>query len=139
MNLEFVLEKVRNEPNFETFQYKGYKCLIKRNPDLGNLNGYVGFPYGHRFYKKGNICDDFDDIEVHGGITFANFWEDQKDGLWYLGFDTAHYMDLCPFMAMRDREFGIIYSQMDTTYKDIEFVRNEIKQLVDQIEEKQKA
>jgi len=58
----------------------------------GYANGYVGVPKGHPWFGKG-----YDDIEcsIHGGLTYA---EDvaprmEKDGLWYVGFDTLHHGD----------------------------------------------
>lgn len=63
-------------------------------------NGYVIIPKGHPFHGKS--YDDINlDIEVHGGLTFAEpakeiDWEcidkKDKDG-WVVGFDTAHYDD----------------------------------------------
>jgi hypothetical protein len=127
--LEQVLDIIQHEPNYETFEYRGFKVVIKRMMYLGGqLNGYVRIPKAHKFYQKG-----YDDIpiECHGGLTFAGDLE--EDGDWYIGFDTAHYRDFIPFMKfalpdpLRNREdFG-------ETYKDIDYVRQECKRIVDQL------
>jgi hypothetical protein len=58
----------------------------------GYACGYVGVPEGHPWYKK-----DYDDIDVdvHGGLTWSDdhVGNDAPDGLWWVGFDTAHYND----------------------------------------------
>lgn len=131
--LSEIMRLIMTEPNGETFQYKGFKCLIKRHPDFFSLNGYVGLPEGHKFYGKG--YDDID-IDCHGGITFADHWEDQKDNLWYIGFDCAHHMDITPGCEMRlplDMQMKISDIDSNVTYKNIEYVRNECKNIVDQL------
>jgi len=126
--LEQVLDIIQHEPNYETFEYKGYKIVIKRMMYLGGqLNGYVRIPKGHQFYGKG-----YDDIpiECHGGLTFAG--DIENDGDFYIGFDTAHYRDYMPFMIMLDRK-GTLSNIDEGTYKDITYVRNECKSIVDQL------
>jgi hypothetical protein len=58
----------------------------------GYACGYVGVPEGHPWYKK-----DYDSIDahVHGGLTWSDWFvgTDKPDGLWWVGFDTAHYGD----------------------------------------------
>lgn len=127
--LEEVLEIILHEPNYETFEYRGYKCVIKRMMNMGgHLNGYVRIPKGHRFYDK-----DYDDIpiECHGGLTFTGDLE--EDGDFYIGFDTAHYMDYMPFMQMSlSRHLRSSIHEAEH-YRDIDYVRNECKEIVDQI------
>ena len=96
-------------------------------PGGGQLNGYVRIPENHPFYNKG-----YDDIKIecHGGLTFSGELEGETG--FYIGFDTAHYLDFMPFMAMiNGRDFPTIMEQ--TTYKDIDYVRNECKEIVDQL------
>ena len=126
-----VLDIVITEPNTETFEYKGYKCLIRRTSHGGNLNGYVGLPKGHRFYEK--HYDDLN-IDCHGGLTWGDFWKDQNDDLWYIGFDTAHSGDYLPFEQMFNRHrVGWSWLGENETYRDINYVRQECKNIVDQI------
>ena len=136
MNKDFAklydtLERICHEPNYETFEYGGFKCLIKRVAVSGCLNGYVGVPKDHKFFGK-----HYDDIEIacHGGLTFSGEWGEQNDGLWYIGFDTSHAWDFMPFMAMKNHAMLGHTSLIDeeSSYKDIHFVRQEIKNIVDQ-------
>jgi len=126
--LEQALDIIQKEPNYETFEYKGFKIVILRMMYMGGqLNGYVRLPKGHKFYGKG-----YDDIpiECHGGLTFTGDLE--NDGDFYIGFDTAHYMDYMPFMQMflKREDRG---DNPNEHYKDINYVRNECKSIVDQL------
>ena len=142
-----ALEKIKSEPNKETFTYKGYKCLIKRLKDTGHLNGYVGLSAEHELHgvNYNNL-----NIECHGGLTFSDFWEEENDGLWYIGFDCGHAWDMQPLLYVNLKQIvhsykldGVEhtyesepnYDIIDgTTYKDIEYVRNECKAIVDQLD-----
>lgn len=67
-------------------------------------NGYVLIPHNHKLYGKSYDDKDFPALDVHGGVTWAadvlprdeDVFEfitekpDSIDGLWVLGFDTAH-------------------------------------------------
>lgn len=131
--LDEVLDIIQHEPNYETFEYKGFKVVIKRMMYLGGqLNGYVRIPKAHKFYGKSYSDDVVEDIECHGGLTFSGDLED--DGDWYIGFDTAHYQDYMPFMQMlytHNQQDLIGYAS--ETYRDINYVRNECKKIVDQL------
>lgn len=86
------------------WMYRGYECEILKNsygvPTLTNnkdwLCGYVGLPKGHKYYEK-----DYDriNINVHGGLTFADKGDGKiwTAGLWWIGFDCAHYNDTISF------------------------------------------
>lgn len=129
----------------------GLPCLIVRNR-LGALCGYVGVPRGHRFYGK-----DYDDVDVqvHGGLTFDGHCQEggepsetichlveegESDDVWWLGFDCAHWQDYVPGMdtdEMRGYGLGsmnpLLESEFPTSYKDIEYVRAEIRELAGQL------
>ena len=145
--LEQALEKIKSEPSRESFNYRGYKCLIIRHPEFLHLCGYVGIPEGHKYYKK-----HYDEVplEVHGGLSFSDFWEDENDGLWYLGFDTGHAWDLSPGMHRRNEPTkskywidGVEHEYVERdlgeelmkneTYRDIEYVRLQCKKMVRQL------
>lgn len=127
--LEEVLDIIQKEPNYETFEYKGFKVVIKRMMYMGGqLNGYVRIPQGHEFYGKGYDHDGLMNIECHGGLTFSGDLE--NDGDFYIGFDTAHYQDYVPFLQMN---IGRSTTFENKTYKDINYVRNECKSIVDQL------
>lgn len=125
--LEEVLDIIQHEPNYETFEYRGFKVVIKRMMYLGGqLNGYVRIPKAHKFYGKG-----YDDIpiECHGGLTFAGDLE--KNGDFYIGFDTAHYMDFMPFMQFQ--LMNTFRTDTPEIYRDIDYVRNECRRIVEQL------
>ena len=118
----------------------GLDCLIVRN-GVGALCGYVGLPPGHPLHGKDyGEAHDLADINVHGGLTFANACnESAKDGhgichvpfpgrpadVWWLGFDCAHYMDLSPRYTHLVGETG--------TYRDVAYVRAECASLAGQL------
>lgn len=143
--LQSILDKVKSEGNFKVFFYKDYKCMIRRIEDMGHLCGYVAIPKGHILYKKSytEIEEEYDLI-VHGGLTFSDFFGKPEidpnayDNRWYIGFDCAHAGDLTPNMYVK---FPQIYHECDLIhregiYKDMEYVTEECKSLVDQILEK---
>lgn len=147
MNKELE-EKIDKEGNKKEFQYKGYKCLIFRNPNTLHLCGYVELPKGHRYYEKSYMDNKLEAIEVHGGLTFSdeglNYPDfiQQKDK-WYIGFDCAHSGDLLPTYhtdeltsTMLKSMTGILEGYSDergNTYKDMEFCTKECKKIVNQI------
>lgn len=110
----------------------GLYCKIKRNMKLGNLCGYVTVP------NLNGICDDdycdHLDIQVHGGITFSM----KKDGGHVFGFDCAHSGDLLPVVKMNyimlERIWGKDFRSNDT-YKNIEYVKHECKELAKQLKD----
>src|SRR4051812_44340660 len=79
----------------------GLPCLIVRGPS-GALCGYVGVAEGHPLFAKEYSSAD---VEVHGGLTFADFCQQttnearhvchvpapgEPDHVWWFGFDCAH-------------------------------------------------
>lgn len=64
-----LYEKIRVEGDRREFEYKGYRCVIKRAGEMAHLCGYIGLPEGHKYYEIRN----YDDIpyDVHGGWTFS--------------------------------------------------------------------
>ena len=114
------------EPNRKEFTYKGYHCVIQRHMQLGHLCGYVNLPksskfYGVDYYKISNIS-------VHGDLTYSN-WSDSTKKSWRIGFDCAHFDDFSPYG---------MFAQTGTVYRNINYVENQIKQMVDQIIELEK-
>lgn len=92
-----------------TDEATGLPCLIVRGPG-GALCGYVGLAEGHPYHSKDYLQIEAD-IEVHGGLTFADFCADTKDEsrhvchkpepgepdhVWWLGFDCSHSGDIRP-------------------------------------------
>lgn len=140
-----------DEPDRVEFEYKGYACLINRvnREAMGHFCGYVAIPPGHKYHGKS--YQDIE-VEVHGGLTYAHECQGeichvpkpgQNDNVWWVGFDCAHSWDLIPGMWKMRQPGGILHettklfpevkSEEFETYRDIEFVRNEIHSLVDQL------
>lgn len=124
----------KNEPDNKDFVYRDIKCYIKRGP-LGHLNGYACFPL--------NIDIDRNEIDIHGGITF----DAQNEHGNIIGFDCSHHLDITPIGILLaekinkdnkdifypDYSFYKKMREKNSSYKDIEYVENEIKSLVDQV------
>ncbi len=138
-------EKLLREPGFSLFRHKGLLCCILRHSVLGQLNGYVAIEEAHPCYNK-----DFEGIKVsvHGGLTYGAdslpiFIEKDvfEKPLYWLGFDTAHYRDVFPFeLRVKDIRTGEHVSALeglssfdDSTYKDFEYVKEEVISLADQL------
>lgn len=122
MNINEIIKK---EENHKDFEYKGYKCHIHRNPSMLFLCGYVEIPKGNKFYGS-----DGENMSVHGGITFYGdhlpYSDEKIYDNWVLGFDCAHAGD---YINMTSTS---VFSNLNI-YRDMEYVENEIKQLVDQM------
>lgn len=89
----------------------GYPCLAIRGA-MGCWCGYVGVPPTHPAYGKSY---DVVNVEVHGGLTYANKCRgyicqvsalgDPDDVFWFLGFDCAHAFDESPGMVAFRNEY----------------------------------
>lgn len=115
-----MLEPWKEEPNELNYIEEGFRASILRN-GMGCLCGYISVPSTHPWY--GRHYDDID-AKVHGGLTYSNKDRVFED-LWQVGFDCAHAGDLIPMMAK-------IIDLPDDTYRDINFVKNEIRNLAEQ-------
>lgn len=117
--MELIL---KTEGKYYSEIYMGYKVEIIRHPTLLHLNGYVTFPSGNISSK----C--ISSLLCHGGITYE---EDIKRGK-VIGFDTAHYEDLCPmyFFTPLGRAFKI---NNNKEYKDMKFCIAECRDIIDQV------
>jgi hypothetical protein len=118
-----IKEKIKQEGGYKAFIYKGFQCRILRHNV--HLCGYIGIPKGHKLYGKS--CDDIE-IDVHGGLTYARDslrFQPEKD-LWWIGFDCAHAGDFSDF-------YEDMTLDNEDIYRDMEYVENEIKSMVDQI------
>jgi hypothetical protein len=125
MTKEELQKKLSIEGLGKSFVYKNYKCEIKRVPEMLHLCGYVSIPKGNKFYEKAKEGYDSLDLSVHGGLTFSEL---KVSGDIVIGFDCAHFGDLIP-----GRPF-MLSSLIQDEYKDMEYVENQIKKLVDQLD-----
>lgn len=134
MTQEQIRKIIKEEGNYKAGVYKKYKWRIirpKYHPgenEIGvfHLCGYVGLPKKSKFYKV-----PYDDIpvDVHGGLTYDsdNLHMQPETNLWWIGFDCAHSGDLCMLYSY----LGPV--DIDDVYRDMEYVENEVKSLIDQL------
>ena len=95
-------------------------CSILRNTMLA-LCGYITLTPDNTLYGIG--YDDLD-LHAHGGLTYNSYDEDN----WIIGFDCAHYQDLCPYYILKDDyDFG-----QRGTYRDMKYVKSECENLAEQ-------
>lgn len=66
-------------------------CVVRWS-ETGVLCGYVGIPESHPLFGIHYLDEDFKGIDVHGGVTFTDHWDDDK-ATWWIGFDYGHYGD----------------------------------------------
>ncbi|HEY9803243.1 MAG TPA: hypothetical protein V6D25_23065 [Leptolyngbyaceae cyanobacterium] len=128
----------QQEPDRIEWVYLGFPCLIIRQ-DAGWLCGYVGIPPTHPYYGKDVLDDELKFIPVYGKITFskASHHSDNQSAVchqllptdgnyWWLGFDCSHSEDVIPIMV-NFFNFG------DSTYKNMEYVKNQVESLAQQL------
>lgn len=75
-------------------KYKAYQFYIL---NLGtHPTAYIEIPFTNKLFGMGygEIYDMGIDIEVHGGLTYADdYLRDIKNNTWFIGWDYAHYND----------------------------------------------
>jgi hypothetical protein len=130
----------------------GLDCLIVRGPG-GALCGYVGITEGHPWFGIDYsgctlpepcgepYCSHYPDVDVHGGLTFADFchegpdpsrgichvpFEGRPERVWWFGFDCAHSGDVTPKWS---REWG----EWGASYKTERYVRGWCANLASQL------
>jgi hypothetical protein len=108
----------------KTWESHGLKCLARISAG-GVPCGYVGVSINHPDFEK-HYDDIGQDIEVHGGLTFAGYWEDQADGLWYVGFDCGHAWDM-------DYDPALGYTSRPRLNKSMSYVEEETERLAEQM------
>lgn len=116
--------KIIPEGGSKAYVIDGFNACIRRHGYFGHLCGYVEVPDG--------LNVNIDEIDCHGGITFNDHGSAFPTNGYYIGFDCIHHGDWSPFTASEG------FSDSYETYKDSEFVLNEIKDIIKQLKEKQK-
>lgn len=126
-------KKIKEEGNFHIFYHKGLIGLIIRphivyeiyddwKKNMIHWCGYVLIPentsLGKWVWEKAGFLEN--NLDVHGGITYC----EKKEGLIWIGFDTAHHGDISHIE---------LHISSDATYKDKEYVIKETKSLIEQI------
>lgn len=120
--------KIIPEGGSKAYVIDGFNACIRRHGYVGHLCGYVEVPDG--------LSVNVNEIDCHGGITFnerlSEFPIDGYRDNYCIGFDCMHFRDWTPLSAKE----GL--SSNEDTYRDTEFVLNEIKHIIKQLKEKQK-
>ena len=77
-----------------TGKHLGFEWTVTNN-GMGYRCGYTRVPVGHPWHGKD--CDKINDVNIHGGLTFAEAdepcIETGPDNAWWVGFDCAHGFD----------------------------------------------
>mgnify|MGYP004592855131 FL=1 len=116
--------KIIPEGGSKAYVIDGFNACIRRHDFVGHLCGYVEVPEG--------LDININEIDCHGGITFNDHWSEFPTDGYYIGFDCMHFRDWNPLSAKE----GL--SSNEDTYRDTEFVLNEIKHIINQLKEKRK-
>jgi len=95
------MKTMKNNKIVKEWIYKGFICRVVRIRYLGHLCGYVLLPKNHRLFEKEYFCEELEDLDVHGGITYSDYSEDKK--YWVIGFDCAHFGDFDPASVLSFR------------------------------------
>lgn len=124
-----------SEPDFLFANIDEYQMIVERkygqepyNPSHwfgGFLCGYINVPKNHPWHGKDVFEGDlFNEISVHGGLTFSGncctLYQEEagKPEDWWIGFDCAHYRDYHPSIEKFSSEFGDQYkSEFVEKYK----------------------
>lgn len=137
MNKYIYENIVKEEGDYMEFEAYGMPCIIKRH---SAWCGYVGVPKnsrldgkGYSFYSQSEngiskLEEAINNIEVHGGLTFAGKRK-ENDDTWYFGFDCGHCDDLTKYDLEVDYDLG------NRQYRNKEYVIKETKKLALQIKE----
>ncbi len=112
-----MLPEIENEPNAAFGTYRGVVWAVLRSPTTWSWCGYV---HASRPYPL---------LDCHGGVTFmeeklhTKKFSAPPGGCW-TGFDCGHGYDYSPKGN---------YNAKYAVYRDIAYVRNQIKRMIDQI------
>lgn len=108
------------------FQIDGVDCWIRRAYGIGVLCGYIAIENGHPWRES--YADDID-VDIHWGLTFSGVHPLHESSKHWVGFDCGHAGDLDPMLAPLWEEMGV---PAIGVYRDVNFVKSEIKKLVAQ-------
>jgi hypothetical protein len=122
----------------------GLRCRIVRNPHMGMLCGYVGVPAKHPLFGWTSNEPAVEKLDVHGGLTFV----DERDGLWWFGFDCGHGFDISPGLQamlpphLRSRQMGgisVVYRTIDYVHFECTNLAWQIHQLTEELSQTQSS
>lgn len=131
----------------EIFDYCGYKCVCAFNAN-GYRCGYVAVDNSHPYFQKEYNEDGPNEIMCHFGLTYSGYRGHfyTNDDLWWFGFNCGHILDRTDFDTAReyglvnDVEYQIGKEMQEVlnkcegaTVKDVEFVKENCKMIVEQL------
>ena len=96
-----------------------YNCKIYRSQALGFLSGYVILNDLKELYDTTAEL-----LQVHGGITFNKLENINGENKLVIGFDCCHFDDFVPLLPVQETT---------AKYKNLKFVKNELKSLCEQL------
>lgn len=126
MDLKLLQGIMKNEGDRFQFSHLHLTCIGIRNEIFGHWCGYVVIPSNF-----GNIVDQ-NKISVHGGVTYNGTSDSIDTGDILIGFDANHHDDINEYMFS---VFGGSNIMEGSSYKDINFIKNECISMVEQIHE----
>lgn len=135
----------QDEPDELNYEERGFRCLLIRSV-FGAWVAYVEIPKDHPWYM--NEDTPIYSIDVHGGVSY--YGNNYHDTPWLIGFDCNHFTDYMPGRETemrRDPELYRMHKKIESfrrkafsnpealqrTYKDIEFVKEQISHMIDQL------
>lgn len=129
--IDSITEKMKWELDYYEWEYKWYKYIINRW--YWHLNWYVLLKPNHKFYWLSYNNLYF--IDVHWWLTFSKDINNvnnsiPKNKYWWLWFDTWHTNDAYAY-NVNWYNLNMLY----WTYKNYNYVLNEVYQLINQIDD----
>ena len=123
------------------WEHNGLQCLAII-AEFGHRCGYVGLPVGHPWFEReyNGFLDEV--LDVHGGVTYSGHLGNDTikpaiDGLWWVGFDCAHYGDLPDVTEIAADAFELrrimARSERQGVIRTLEFVTEQCESMADQI------
>lgn len=81
-------------------------CVVIREEHSGVYCGYVAVDHRHPLYRTHLADPTYNFIDVHGGVSFANFiplqdrWITPMQKRWWIGFDCFNDFDFSPLKTV---------------------------------------
>jgi len=133
MTIKGLIEKIEKEGNYYLGKHRGYLYIIRRPQEYWWLCWYVLVPKTNKLYWK--HYDEIDWIEIHWWLTFSWKWGIWSfkitDQYWILWFDAAHSNDV--YLLKVGNHYEVFWDIIEWTYKDMEYMKQECKKLINQI------
>lgn len=107
-------------------------CLIVREEHSGVFCGYVAIDHRHPLYKVSRDYPTYQHIDVHGGVSFADFippqdrWVTPMQRRWWIGFDCYNQFDFSPLKTVDD--------DPRIEYRTEDYVREQVVGLAQQLQ-----